>query len=665
MQKISEGQLLWQPGQTFIERANITALQSWLRTERGLEFADYDALWRWSISDLSGFWQAIWDYFNVQSPTPYTTVLTSHEMPGAHWFPGAQVNFAEHLLQQGAPEAIAIYAESETRQPVQLSWRELNSQVVKLATALRELGVQPGDRVVAYLPNTPEAAVALLAVTAIGAVWSACSPDFGIKSVLDRFQQIEPKVLFAVDGYRYGGKAFDRRDQVRRIAAELSSLEHIIHLPYLFADDDQLPLPNTSRFSDLIDADKPEPADFKFASVPFDHPLWVVYSSGTTGLPKGIVHGHGGILLEQLKFQTFHNNLGPDSCKFFYTTTGWVMFNLVLSGLLTSSAIVLYDGNPAYPDLQTLWRFAEKYRVTYFGTSPTFINTMMQHQLMPRQHFDLSALNTIVCTGSPATPEIFAWFYENVKTEVWVAPLSGGTDVCAPFVGGVPTLPVQAGLMQAPCLGVNVQAFDDNGNAVVDEVGELVVTEPMPSMPLYFWNDQDNHRYLDSYFSIYPGLWRHGDLLKMTAENTCAVYGRSDSTLNRYGIRIGTSEIYRTLEALPEIEDSLIVNLELPGARFFMPLFVVLKPGFELDEGLRQKINAELRNTYSPRHAPDKIYQIDAVPYTLTGKKQEVPVKRILTGTAPEKAVNLDAMANPEAIGFFIEFYKGSADYKI
>jgi len=659
------GELLWTPGPDRIRRANVTALADWLARERGRQLADYRTLWRWSVEDLEGFWQALWDYFGIESSAPHTRVLGRRSMPGAEWFPGARLNYAQHVLRRERAGGAVLLHLSETRPLSALPWTTLGNQVRTLATALRALGVQPGDRVVAWMPNIPETMAAMLATAAIGGIWACCSPDFGERGTLDRLAQLAPKVLFSVDGYRYGGKAFDRRSQLRDIAASLTSLEHLIYLPHLDPEDTTLPLPSARHWRTLLEGPVVRPGEFEYAQVPFDHPLWTLFSSGTTGLPKPIVHGHGGILLENLKNATFHFDLHPDDRVFFFTTSGWMLWNFITSTPLAGAVPVLYDGHPAYPAPDALWRMADEAGVASFGASPTYVEQLKRSGIVPRERYRLEKLRTINLSGSPATPESMAWFYDNVKADLWVANGSGGTDCCTGFVGGVPTLPVRAGEIQAPQLAVSAKAFNARGESVVDEVGELVLTEPMPSMPLRFWNDPDNRRYLETYFHDFPGVWRHGDFFRIDALGRCFVLGRSDATLNRYGIRIGTAEIYRTLALIPEVQDALIVNLDLPGGGFFMPLFVKLAPGVELDAALEAKIRDTLRREYTPRHVPDKIYQAPGIPYTLTGKKMEVPVRRILTGVPPEKAANRSGVSDPGSLDFFITYAARQQDYRL
>lgn len=661
---IQEGDLLWTPSEAIKASANITQYQSWLNEKKGKTFDSYDQLWEWSTDNIEDFWESIWQFFNVQSSTSYNSVLQNAEMPGATWFSGSKLNFAEHVLRNERSDAIALHTYSENRESEKVSWEDLGTQVRKVANQLRILGIKPGDRVVTYLPNTTEAVVVLLAATAVGAIFSSCSPDFGHKSVVDRFQQIEPKIIFSTDGYRFGGKDFDRREEAKKIAESLPSIEHIVQVPNLYEESAIESTANVRSWSDLMDIQVEDPENFMFEQVPFDHPLWILYSSGTTGLPKPIVHGHGGIVLEFYKLLGFHMNQGPDSSMFFYTTTGWMMWNLVVGSLITGGAAVIYDGNPV-AQTDTLWKLAEDSSCTFFGASPTFIQLMEKEGIVPKDKFDLSTMEGILLGGSPATPESMLWCYENVKSDLWVTSQSGGTDICSAFVGASPTLPVYAGEIQTRCLGVDAHAYNDDALPVIDEVGELVIKKPMPSMPLFFWNDKNNQRYLESYFEDIPGVWRHGDYFKVNKRGGCFIYGRSDSTLNRYGVRIGTAEIYRTVEKLSEIEDSLIVNLDLPGGKFFMPLFVKLQQGVELDRELEKKICTTLRNKYSPRHVPDKIIRVDEIPYTLTNKKMEVPVRKILTGIPLEKAANKDAMANSSTLDFYVKYASKNNDYAL
>jgi len=652
MTNVPAPRLLWTPSQALQDSSNIRAYMRWLETTRGLRFATYDELWRWSVADLEAFWESLWEYFQIRSVTPYTRVLSSHTMPGARWFEGATLNYVEHVFRRATPDHPAALFQSERQPLTPISWADLERQVASVAAALRGLGVGPGDRVVGYVPNVPQALVAFLAAASLGAVWSSCSPDFGSPSVIDRFKQIEPKVLVAVDGYQYGGKPFDRRAVVAEIQAALPTLEATIFVPYL--DPQAAPAGLSGRILAWEEA-LATPGELRYEPVPFEHPLWVLYSSGTTGLPKPIVQSQGGILIQHLKELHLHLNLKPGDRFFWYTTTGWMMWNLLIGGLLVGATVLLYDGSPAYPDMGALWRFAEESRMTFFGTSAGYITALMKSDVAPGRQYDLSALVGMGSTGSPLPPEGFEWVYAHVKSDLWLASISGGTDVCGCFIAGAPILPVYSGELQCRALGVNAQAYDTDGNSVIGVMGELVVTEPMPSMPIYFWNDPDGRRYRESYFEMYPGTWRHGDWVVINERGGVVIYGRSDSTINRQGVRMGSSEIYRVVEGLPEVLDSLVVDLEGLGGASYMPLFVVLREGVELDATLERKIKDAIRTALSPRHVPDAIFAVPDVPRTLSGKKLEVPVKKILMGVPVERAANPDSLRNPELLPFFVD----------
>ena len=660
---VHESDLLWTPSPTWIENARITHFQRWLARERGLDFADYDAMWRWSVEDIEGFWTEIWDYFDIKSSTPCESVLASETMPGARWFPEAKLNYAEHVFRALKPGKPAFFYASETSSAQTLLGDDLANRVRTLATALRELGLKPGDRVASYLPNIPETIIAMLATTAIGAVWSSCSPDFGTQGVLDRLAQLKPKLLFAVDGYQYGGKIFDRRAELSGILAGLPSLEHVVGLSRYAPFDISVGSAQLHSWESLVERPPVAARDFRFEQVDFSAPLWILFSSGTTGLPKAIVHGHGGILLESYKSLAFQFDLNEGDNAFFYSTTGWMMWNVLASMPLVGARPLLYDGHPTYPDVGTLWRLADQCGASFFGASPSYVDMLRKAEYSPKDHFKLDKLRAITLTGSPVSPECAAWFYENVKSDLWLATGSGGTDICTGLVGATPVLPVRAGEIQTRLLGVAVECFDEDGQAVVDEIGELVVTKPMPSMPIAFWDDPDGERYRNAYFDRYPGVWRHGDMFRINQRGGCFVMGRSDATLNRHGVRMGAAEIYRALEGVPEILDSLIVNLDLPGGQFFMPQFVKLKPGVALDEALQARIAGVIRKTYSPRHVPDRMIQVAEIPYTLTGKKLEVPVRRILMGASPEKAANRNAMANPRALDEIVAYAAAQKDF--
>ena len=647
------GELLWEPSAESVERSTMTRYMRWLADERGLEFGDYESLWRWSASEIEDFWASIWDFFEVEASAPYSEVLRDHAMPGADWFPGALLSYPQHIFRSRDDADVAVRHASELRELGELTWGELGDQVARVAAGLRELGIGRGDRVVAYMPNIPETLVAFLATASLGAIWSSCSPDFGASSVVDRFAQIEPKVLFCVDGYRYGGRDFDRTEVVAGLQSAMPTLERTVVLPYLAPEPDLSKLDRAITWDDLLASG--EGATLEFEQVPFDHPLWVLYSSGTTGLPKAIVQGHGGILLEQLKKLNLHVDAQEGDRLFWFTTTGWMMWNFLIGGLLTPASIVLYDGSPGHPHMGVLWDLAERAGMTCFGTSASYIAACMNAGVEPSDGRDLSALRSVGSTGSPLSPEGFEWVYRHVGGDTWLFSTSGGTDVCTAFVGGVPLLPVYRGELQGRALGARVEAFDEDGNSIVDEVGELVITEPMPSMPLYLWGDDDGSRYRASYFDVYPGVWRHGDWIEITSRGTAVIYGRSDSTINRQGVRMGTSEIYRAVQGIPEITDALVVDIPKPGTEGWMPLFVVLADGETLDDELTGEIKRRIRELCSPRHVPDAVYEIAEVPRTLSGKVLEVPVKRILTGTPPEQAASRDSLANPRSLDYFVE----------
>lgn len=654
--KIAEGELLWTPSVEFKENSNLGRYMAWLRQERGLAFPDYDALWRWSTDEVEAFWASIWDYFGVISDHPYSSVLSSREMFGARWFEGSRVNYAEHLLRAETrfPEQVVFHHSSELRPLARMTWRELGNQVRLLATKLRQLGVEPGDRIASYMPNIPEAAVAMLAAVSIGAVWSSAAPEFGVKTVVERFSQIEPKLLFAADGYRFAGRDIRRVGEVVALVRELPSVHTVVWLDYLEpGSPSPAALASAVTWGDLMSGPEVPSEAFHYERVEHDHPLWVLFSSGTTGLPKAIVHGHVGMLLEHIKVIHFHIGLGPTSVSFFYTTTGWMMWNSLLAGLLAGAAVVLYDGSPVHPSLDTLWKLAADTKTTSFGASPTFVQMMEKAGLRPSDAHDLSSLQSVVLGGAPSMPETFEWFYRCVNANLWVTSQSGGTEMCSAFVGGVPLLSVRAGEIQARLLGMDVHAWADDGTELLDQVGELVVTRAFPSMPLRFWNDVNEVRYRESYFNHFHAVWCHGDFVKINARGGCFIYGRSDSTLNRHGVRIGTSEVYRAVEQIDEVADSLVVCCELPGGGQSMALFLKLKPGYGLSDGVRHKVVRCLRNECSPRHVPDEMFQVEEIPYTLTGKKMEIPVRKILEGTPPEQAASRDAMANPKALDAF------------
>jgi acetoacetyl-CoA synthetase len=676
------GETLWAPGTATVDRARMTHYARWLDVERGARLDavgrdsagpdsagpswGYDELWQWSVTDPGRFWASLWDYFDVLGQRGDGPPLSGGPMPDVTWFPGATLNYARNALRhaQSSPGATAVVYTSDTGRAGRLTYAELAAQVARVRAGLRALGVGRGDRVAGYLPNAPEALIGLLATASLGAIWTACSPDFGAHSVIDRFAQTAPRVLIAVDGYAYGGKSFDRRAEVAAIAAALPALEALVTVDYLGAGRPDSAVPGLG-WEELGAAAPGEPAEsgpLEFEEVPFDHPLWVLYSSGTTGLPKAIMHGHGGIVLEHLKMLALHQDLSAADVFLWYTTTGWMMWNYLVGGLLVGATVVLYDGNPGYPATGALWAYAARERVTYLGVGAPYLLTCRQDGVRPAAADDLSALRGVGSTGSPLPPEGFRWVYDEVlppaaaggpAAEFVLGSISGGTDVCTAFVGPAPLLPVRAGVISGRCLGARVESFDAAGQPVTGEVGELVLTQPMPSMPVGFWNDPGGERYRASYYADYPGTWRHGDWLMIMPDGGCVIYGRSDATLNRGGVRMGTSEFYRVVEALPDVADSLVVDTGQLGQEGRLILYVVPAAGRDLDDDLAAQIKAALRAGLTPRHVPDEIVAVPGIPRTLSGKKLEVPVRRILLGTPVADAADPDALANPEVLPYF------------
>ncbi len=649
----------------------IRLYQDWLRETRGLAFDNYDALWRWSVTELDAFWQSIWDYARIESPTPHTAVLAESRMPGARWFPGAQVNYAREVLRHvdaahaaGMP---AIVSDNERGEVRELSWPEMRRQVASVALTLKSLGVKRGDRVAAYMPNVPETMVAFLACSSIGAIWSVCAPDMGTAAVADRFRQIEPTLLIAVDGVHYGGKPLDRSAVLQELREQLPSVRRLLLVPSPHATGQVAHDVDWARATARDDA---EVAAFEPESLPFDHPIWIVYSSGTTGLPKPIVHGQGGIILT-MHACGLHNDVGASygannfgERYHWYSSTGWVMWNSQLSGMAFGATICIYDGNPAgskeKPDWGVLWRFVARHEVTFFGAGAAYFSNCMKAGLVAKDYGDLSRVRALGSTGSPLPEEVQRWGTQQLldagSKDVWWCNISGGTDFCGAFVGGHRELPEVPGQMQCRELGHAVEAWNEQGQPVIGEVGELVCIQPIPSMPLYFWGDEGNARYVSSYFDTYPGVWRHGDWIRIGNDGGCIIYGRSDATINRQGLRMGTSEIYSAVEGLPEVLDSMVVDLEYLGRESYMPLFVVLRPGVALDDAVRARLNHAIKTSLSPRFVPNDIFQVAEIPRTLSGKKQELPIKKLLLGQPIEKVVNREAMANPGSLDWYVAF---------
>jgi len=656
---IEEGKILWEASAERKAGLNSTRFMKWL-AERGHNFKTYDELWQWSVADLPAFWLAIAEYFDLIMEGPPSAVVSADPMPRTRWFVGTRMNYAEHVLrheESGDPSRVMLHHGSELREFKTMSWYQVGGAVRKLATKLRDLGIGPGDRVVAYMPNLPETMIAMLATTAIGAVWSSAAPEFGAQTVIDRFFQIAPKLIFACNGYRYGGKNFDRTGDLATILAALPSAEHLVTLDYL---PEAKAFPSfkgkTTRWPEMFSGPDVARADFKFTRVASDQPLWILFTSGTTGLPKPIVHGHHGIVLEHYKSAAFHFELQKDGALFFYSTTGWMVWNTLPWGPLMNGRAVLYDGHPSYPDARLLWRIAADTKATVMGASPAYVQITRGQNIVPRDEFNLDALQAVMMIGSPSTPESFDWVLKNVKPDLWVNSQSGGTEFCSGLLAGSPLLPTRAGEIQAPAFGVDACAFDDGGASVMNEVGELVVRKPMPSMPLFFWGDTEFARYTSSYFESFPNIWHHGDRVLFKTHGGAQVLGRSDATLNRHGVRIGSAEIYRTMEAIKAVAESLIICVEDGKGGYYMPLFVQLAQGAVLDDALRQDITKRLRSERSPRHVPDEIVQAPGIPFTLTGKKMEVPVRKLLLGQALAKVASRDATRNPTALDWFANF---------
>lgn len=642
--------LLWEPTANFITSSGLYQFEQWLKVNKGLAFDAYQALWNWSIDEHEVFWESILQYFDVLYNGSYQKVTNGLSMPDTRWFEGIELSYAEHLFRHQTHERPALLFQNELKRE-EISWSDFEMQVRKIRHFLEAEGIEAGDTVAALLPNIPETIACFIAVNSLGAIWSCCSPDFGVETVIERFAQIEPRIFFGVDGYHYGGKKFDKTNDIEKIQGALPSIRKTVLLSYIGSENiDSGKFYNWDNISNITD-----PLPLSFLRVPFNHPIWVLYSSGTTGKPKAITHSHGGMLLEHLKYMTFHNDVKKGEHFFWFSTTGWMMWNFLQSSMLAGAIPVLYDGSPGFPDMDVLWKMTEEIPMHHFGTSAPYLTACMKADLDIAGKYDMSSLRSIGSTGAPLPPEVFEWIYNAISPEVWLCSMSGGTDVCTAFVGGNPYLPVYKGFIQSRALGCGLYAYDDNGEPVYGSLGEMVIEKPMPCMPIYFWNDQNHKKYSESYFDVYPGKWRHGDWINILDNGSLIIHGRSDATLNRKGIRIGTAEIYNVLNKFEEIKDSLILNIEQDGGGDVMPLFVVLEKGFEWTEELKTSINQELRRQCSPRHVPDSIEVAPDVPYTLSGKKMEVPVKKLFMGMKSGKAVNKDAIRNPEAMEWFVK----------
>ncbi|WP_370178516.1 acetoacetate--CoA ligase [Rhodococcus wratislaviensis] len=653
-------EVLWTPPPERVFASNMSRYQRWLATEKNVSTTDFDSLWCWSISDLKRFWLSIWEYFDVIASAPPHTVLADPQMPGARWFPGTRLNWAENLLRHTDQAGPAIISVDETGTTGELSRAELVAQVANLAAYFRNIGVRPGDRIAAMLPNIAPTVVAVLAAASVGAVWSCCAPDFGVKGMVDRFAQIEPTVLIGVDGYQFNGKRVDRRDVFSALLDQLPTVRHAIMVDNIGLPYEGQHRPSIADYADVVVGD----AQPQYERVPFDHPLWILYSSGTTGLPKGIVHSHGGILLEALKANALHYDLGPEDRVFIAASTAWVVWNMLVNCMAPGATVITYDGSPTFgrPDHQ--FEICARYGATRFGTGAAYLTLCEKAGTQPGTDFDLSGLRSIMSTGSPLPDSTWRWIYDTVSPDVHLGSDSGGTDVATGFIGANPLSPVRTGELQGPYLGVDVQAWDEDGRSVIGEVGEMVITAPMPSMPIYFWNDPDGNRYRDAYFETYPGVWRHGDWITMEADRGCVVHGRSDSTINRGGVRMGSADIYQAVEALPEIAEALVIGAELPNGGYHMPLFVVLRSGYDLDDALVEKIRSTIRWEASPRHVPDEIIDVPAIPITRTGKRLEIPVKKLIQGVSAETAINRATVADTAALDWYIDYAQRFQDHR-
>lgn len=651
---IKEGTLLYKADESLIQNSEIRRYQKWLSEKYEKHFDSYQDLWEWSTTEITEFWKSIWEFGEIVHSKSYDSILSGDKMPFFKWFENAHLNYVDQVFRHKDVQGPAIIYKTENKETQSLSWNQLYEDVATLANYMKKIGIKKGDRVVAYSPNIPETVVSFLACASIGAIWAIASPDFGLISVVDRFKQIEPKLLIAANGYQYNGNVYNKLHTIHDLLNEIPSIEHCIVI-HNIGEKPEIQSPKMVHWNDAL---KDKTTDLKCEQVEFNHPLWILYSSGTTGLPKPIVHSHGGIIIEHIKILQIEGDIGKNDRFFWYTTTGWMMWNMLVSGLIVGSTIVLYDGSPSYPNFLTLWAFAEEVGITVFGTSAPFIASFMKYQLKPNSFYKFPNLRAVYSTGSPLSANSYKWIYDSVKNDILLISFSGGTDVCSGFVGGNITLPVKAGFLASRALGAKVESYDEEGNSIIGSVGELVVTKPMPSMPIYFWGDKDFRRYLESYFDTYPNVWKHGDWIQINEDGSSIIFGRSDATINRSGIRLGTSEIYKIVEAFPDILDSLVVDLEYKDRPSFLALFIVMQKPDKFSDVFKHKIKDAIKQNISPRFVPDEIYLIDEVPKTLNGKKLEVPIRKILLGMQEEKAINKDAMANPSSLDFFIELRK-------
>lgn len=651
---VKEGQILWEASEKVKKEAIITNFMNVLEKKKNVKLETYQDLWKWSVDNIEDYWEFVWKYFNVKHSQGYEKIMESNSMIDTKWFIGSRVNYAENIFKNKENKENVIHSKSEIRNLSTMNWEELTEQVASVSTYLRKIGVKSGDCVAAYLPNITEAVVAFLATASIGAIWSVCPPEFGVSSTLSRFKQIEPKIFITVDGYQYNGKKHDKMNDAKKIVEEIESVEEVIIVPYLNEIPDDSNFENKSNWDDILN----EKGTLNFEQVPFDHPLWILYSSGTTGLPKAIVHGHGGILLTNLSGQVIQSDIKSGDRYFWYTTTGWMLWNTVVGALNGGAEIILYDGSPSYPDNSVLWKLAEETKMTHFGTSPSFIQSCQKDELKPNQVANLKNLESFAYTGAPLSPEGFQWIYDNVDSNIRLIASAGGTDICGSIVSSSPLLPVYAGEIPCRSLGLSVYSYDDNGRSVNDEVGEMVITKPIPSMPLFFWGDKNKERYKDSYYNKYFDTWRHGDLLKITSRGTAVIYGRSDATINRGGVRSGSSEIYRAVETIPEVLDSLVIDLSGYKRKSTLLLFVKVKKDIILSNQLKDAINHTIKTDVSPRHIPNEILMVDSIPMTITGKKMEIPIREILLGKPVSEVVSTDSMRDPESIDFFKKLAK-------